>query len=599
MSAPFVQRAPATPPNTFAADRTLRAIIARRCGEHSARVAADLTRFADVLASPEHAEYVRDAETNLPQLRQYSAWGERIDRIDTAHGWKALKDLAAVEGLVAIAYTDRALAGSTARVHQFAKLFLFSPVAAMVTCPLAMTDGAARVIELHGGARLKAEVLPRLLSRDPDSFATSGQWMTEKPGGSDVACTETIAVPLPLAHGSESFVVTGRKWFSSATDADYTLLLAREGLQAPGAEEFRFADGSRGLSLFFAKVWVESDGQNCNTSKVHRHARRSIQRLNGIRVVALKNKHGTKQLPTAELELDGMKAIRIGSRLKGVKTVSTMLNITRLHAAVGCVAGLRHCLFLAKDFARKRRAFGRVLIEQPLQAKVLADLEVSTAAMMHGMFYVVELLGDVESSIAPSHENEILLRFLTPVMKAWTSKTSIAGISECMESLGGVGYVEEAGVSSILKDISVNSIWEGATNVMSLDVLRVLVETKGNAAVVFVSKMTDVLKNARISTNGILNSLVSSVESELNKFAALCVEAKEHEEMARSLLFEIGYLLASVLLIEEASKSMHEVDIAQAERWVHSGKPTFTFGLHNARAMRPVSFNIDSKLANL
>ena len=117
--------------------------------------------------------------------------GRRVDEIHTSDGWQALGHVAAQEGLIAIAYERRS--GALSRIHQAAKLYLFNPVSAIYTCPLAMSDGAARLIEVHGDTHLKEKVLPLLTSRDPTTVWTSGQWMTERAGGSDVSASETSA----------------------------------------------------------------------------------------------------------------------------------------------------------------------------------------------------------------------------------------------------------------------------------------------------------------------------------------------------------------------------------------------------------------------
>src|SRR3989344_3440861 len=175
------------------------------------------------------------AEGDVPRHVPYSPWGERIDEIVVSPAWKKLHAIAAREGLVAIGYERKEAEYS--RVHQFAKLYLFHPSSAFYTCPLAMTDGAAKLIELHGGTELRAGAFRRLTSREPADFWTSGQWMTERTGGSDVGGTETIAHPL----GGDGYSLSGTKWFSSATTAEMAMALARvEGDAA----------GSRGLSEF-------------------------------------------------------------------------------------------------------------------------------------------------------------------------------------------------------------------------------------------------------------------------------------------------------------------------------------------------------------
>jgi alkylation response protein AidB-like acyl-CoA dehydrogenase len=171
-----------------------------------------------------------------------------------------------------------------------------------------MTDGVARCIELHGAKEVRELSLPRLTAREPEMFWTSGQWMTERSGGSDVSGTETVAYP---SGNNNTYTIKGFKWFSSATDSDITLLLAK----TPGATK---------VSLFWVRV--RNDDGN----------------LNGVRIIRLKDKFGTKQVPTAELELTGMQgAVMIGAEGEGVKVISSVLNITRVHCAMGCLTGMR------------------------------------------------------------------------------------------------------------------------------------------------------------------------------------------------------------------------------------------------------------------
>ena len=182
------------------------------------------------------------------------------------------------------------------------------------TCPLAMTDGVSRCLELHAPDYVREVSMPRLTSRNPEELWTSGQWMTERSGGSDISGTETIAYP----DDSKTYTIKGFKWFSSATDCDITLLLAK----TPGSDK---------VSLFWARVKNE-DGS-----------------LNGVRIIRLKDKFGTKAVPTAELELVGMKgAVMIGKEGEGVKAISEVLNITRVHCAMGCITNMKRGFEIVK-----------------------------------------------------------------------------------------------------------------------------------------------------------------------------------------------------------------------------------------------------------
>ena len=212
------------------------------------------------------------AERELePRLVQWDAWGNRIDAIEVTPLWQKAERIAAEEGLVAIAYERRH--GAHSRVHQFALAYLFTPSTDIYSCPLAMTDGAACALLASGNKTLIERALPRLTSRDPAQFWTSGQWMTEATGGSDVGASLTVA-----RREGESWKLYGRKWFTSAIGSQMALTLARpEGNPA----------GGRGLALFYVETRDEHGA------------------LNGIRVNRLKDKLVTRKVPTAELELEG------------------------------------------------------------------------------------------------------------------------------------------------------------------------------------------------------------------------------------------------------------------------------------------------------
>ena len=168
----------------------------------------DLTQFGKRVAN-EFIDWARDAEVNKPQLIQFDAWGKRVDEIKVSQGWLNLERVACEDGLVAIGYER--LYGEHSRLYQFVKLYLYTASSAIYTCPLAMTDGAARLIEVYGNDFLKEHAYKGLTSRNPATFKTSGQWMTERTGGSDVSRSMTFAMP-----DGDDYILKGHKWFASA-----------------------------------------------------------------------------------------------------------------------------------------------------------------------------------------------------------------------------------------------------------------------------------------------------------------------------------------------------------------------------------------------
>jgi acyl-CoA dehydrogenase len=427
--------------NQFDDDPMLVSWIARFCPE----VAAELRELGDV-AVEFYAKQLADRR-NEPVLTQWDAWGQRVDRIEVSPLWREAQVLAARTGMVAAAYEPRL--GAHARTHQFAIVHLLGPSLDVYTCPLAMTDGAARTLLASGNQALIERYVPRLVSRDPAVMWTSGQWMTERTGGSDVSQSETVARPDSAGGepGNAGWRLYGTKWFTSATTSEMALTLAR-----PEGN----AEGSRGLALFLVEL------------------RDAAGRLRNIQVNRLKDKFGTRKVPTAELTLDGAPAILVGAASDGVRAITPMLSVTRTWNAVSAVSAMRRGLALAGDYARRRTAFGALLADKPLHADTLAAQEAEYAAAFCLAFRSAALLGRLEHGGPGDGEDDRLSRVVIPIAKLTTGKQAVAVTSEAIEACGGAGYVEDTGLPRILADAQVLPIWEGTTNVLSLDTLRAL-----------------------------------------------------------------------------------------------------------------------------
>lgn len=377
---------------------------------------------------------------NEPRLTQWDAWGNRIDHIEITPLWKVAEKIAAEHGLVAIPYEQKH--GRYSRVHQAALAYLFTPSTDIYSCPLAMTDGAARTLLNSGNQELIQRAIPHLLSRNPEEFWTSGQWMTELTGGSDVGLTTTIA----RTDHDGTWRLFGRKWFTSATTSQMALTLARP----EGNPE-----GGRGLALFYIEM-RDADG-----------------RLRNIRIDRLKDKLGTRKVPTAELTLEGTPGQLVMDTTDGIKNITPLLNITRLWNGISAAALMRRSVALAVDYSHKRVAFGAPLAEKPLHVDTLEGMQAEAEAAFHFAFFVAELTGRLEANEI-TEDQKLLLRLLTPLMKLTTAKQAVAVTSEALECFGGAGYIEDTGLPVLLRDAQVLPIWEGTTNVLSLDALRAL-----------------------------------------------------------------------------------------------------------------------------
>lgn len=503
--------------NTYQSDSWLRLFLKSRLpGEIFHSIEKDLERFGEDVAGPMN-ELAWQAEQEPPVHIPFDPWGNRIDELKLSAAWNRLHEISATEGLISIGYERKQKEFS--RLYQLSKLYLFHPSSAFYSCPLAMADGATRILEVYGNQKLKAKALPHLLSRDSTLFWTSGQWMTEKIGGSDVSQTQTQAKKI-----DGGYALYGTKWFSSAASAQMALALAR----IEGASE-----GNKGLSLFYVET-RKADGS-----------------LNNITINRLKDKLGTRALPTAELSLDGTFAELVGEEGQGVKTVATMLNITRLYNSICSVAQMQRAMTLIKSYSKLRTTFGQALSEQCLQIEIFADKTVDFALSFLLTFHMADLLGRDECEKATAEE-KILLRLLTPVTKLFTGKHAIQLTSEVLESFGGAGYVEDTRIPVLFRDAQVFPIWEGATNVLSLDLLRVL--QKNNALTVFLKDIEERLARGSRKLAEIKVEIQKQVLILEEHFRLFQSESPEFWQTgARKLAFSMAQLYSSSLLFELAS----------------------------------------------
>ena len=400
--------------NYFDADLALQEALAREGGGWAVDRARDCGAVA---GSPEAQEHGRRAERNAPRLLTHDRYGRRIDVVDYDPSWHWLLRGAVEREIHALPWRDPRPGAHVARA---ALMGLWSQVNAGVMCPVSMTYSA--IPALRRDPELAAEWEPRLTLPDYERGALCGMAMTEKQGGSDVRANTTRAEPA----GDGAYEITGHKWFCSHPMCEVFLVLA----QAPA-----------GLTCFV------------------------VERGAGFEIQRLKDKLGTRSLPSSEVEFRGAAARRLGEEGRGVATIIEMVTHTRLDCVIGSAAGMRRGVAEAVNHARHRSAFGARLVEQPLMVNVLADLAIESEAATATALRLAR---------AYDEEDNRLRRFATAVLKYWVCKRATPHAVEALECLGGNGYVEESPMPRLLRDAPLNGIWEGSGNVMSLDVLRAL-----------------------------------------------------------------------------------------------------------------------------
>jgi len=492
------QAPPLTPYNVFEADLPLREALEREGGAWGVDRLRDTGELA---GSPEALEHAERAERNEPVLRTHDRYGNRIDRVELDPSWHWCLRQAVEREIHSLPWRAVAQAPGGARraamassqpgghVVRAALFFVWGQVDSGVMCPVSMTYSA--IPALREEPDLAAEWEPRITRPSYDDGVLVGMAMTEKQGGSDVRANSTRAVP-----GGDAWEITGHKWFCSYPPCDLFLTLA----QAPA-----------GLSCFL----IEG-------------------RDPGFRIQRLKDKLGTRSLPSSEVEFQGVRGQLIGEEGRGVQTIIRMVNHTRLDCLIGSSAGMRWGLAQAVHHARHRSAFGKLLADQPLMRNVLADLAIESEAATAVTMRIAR---------AYDEDDAAFRRIATAVMKHHVCKRATGHAAEALECLGGNGYVEESGMPRLLRDSPLNSIWEGSGNVSALDVLRALAK-EPEALPAFLAEC-ETARGANAQLDAHLDRITSAQPS-------------DPEFEARSVVSDLAVALQASLLVRHAPAAVSD-----------------------------------------
>jgi putative acyl-CoA dehydrogenase len=517
----FNQPTPLTHINLFTTNRPLRDALHFNA---PSLATAELERLGAALGSPEMQTHARLANVHTPQLHTHDRFGRRLDTVEFHPSYHALMALATGAGLHGTPWAG----GEHAHLRRAAGFMLFTETEPSTLCPISMTYAVTPA--LRGNAAIAAEWGPRLENRAYDprfvpasqkAGVTMGMGMTEKQGGSDVRANTTQATLDGSDAWGARYRLVGHKWFMSAPMCDAFLVLAQT---------------SGGLSCFFLPRW-RPDGT-----------------VNAIHIQRLKDKLGNKANASSEVEFHGAAAWLVGEEGRGVPQILEMGNMTRLDCALGTSGLMRQALSQALHHTAQRNAFGKPLIEQPAMRNVLADLALESEA-------ATALSLRLARAYDRGGEHEVLMRrLLTPVAKFWVCKRGSHFAQEAMECLGGNGYVEEGGegvMARIYREMPVNSIWEGAGNVMALDLLRAV--RKGAMAEALEAELAPA-RGANAAFDRFADALPGRIED------------ATHETDARRLAQDVALAAQAALLRQHSSAAVFDAFCASrlAGDWGHA-----------------------------
>lgn len=515
MSPPSV-RAPEGVPdsrglNLFEADPSCRGLLelhleAKLC----AHLLPHFTRLG-AMAGAELDELALTADKNPPVLQGQS--------IKKHAAYKKLEEAAfGTYGLAAMSHRGGVLGWPEPLppCAKYALTYLYVQAEFGVCCPLSMTDALTRTIRKFADPALVARYLPALTSQDMDTLTQGAMFMTEQQAGSDVGGIKTLA----KKQGGH-WLLYGDKWFCSNADAGLALVLARpEGAPA----------GTGGLSLFLLPRTLPDGSAN----------RYRIQRL--------KDKLGTRAMPSGEIELEGALAWLVGDPQQGFKQMAEMINMSRLSNGMRAAGLMRRALTEALFVARNRLAFGKPLIELPLMRRQLLKLMLPAEAARSVLFYAAK---ELEKSDAGDEAARRRVRLLTPLLKFRACRDARKVTGDAMEVRGGSGYTEEWSDPRLVRDAHLGSIWEGTSNIVALDVLRAI--RREHCLEALLPALNERIER---SSPAIPRLLAGRLAASLDKAAEFAheVASTKNETHARQAASGLYYACAAALLADEGTR---------------------------------------------
>ena len=461
-----------------------------------------------------------EADLHPPVLRSFDAHGNRIDEIEYHPAFVEMQKLGFARfGFAAMSHREGVLGwqGRIPHVVKFALSYVFVQGEFGLFCPISMTDSAARVINQFGPDELRQRYVPGLTSTDFRSLLQSAQLLTERTGGSDVGANECVA---RLVDGE--WQLTGEKWFCSNAGADVHLTLARpEGAAA----------GTKGLGMFLVPKLLPNGSRNSYV----------IRRL--------KDKLGSKSMPTGEYEFHGAVGYLVGDIGRGFAQMAEMINVSRLSNGMRAAAIMRRSVLESVVHARGRSAFGKAMFELPLLREQVFEMTLDSEAALSIVLYAARALDEAD---AGSEFHELLVRIVTPLIKYANCRQARSTAGMAMNVRGGNGYIEEWVNARLLRDAHLGSIWEGAENVVALDVARAAAR-QGAHEVLFrdLESRLDALSSAEALR--IAQPVREKLRDTLTRFEALLREDEDIREARMAAMCDrLAALVCTVLLLGEA-----------------------------------------------
>lgn len=508
--------------NFYRSDTLLRCYISKHFSDTALNYMGDKLDRLGSQAATQMDELSQTADRESPKLNKRNRLGETINKVEFHPAYWKLMDIAAKSEMFYAKYTPELREKFTGERHKLGfaagQLYAMSELGAY--CPLCMTDGAAYLVERYASEKIRKRLLPKLAARTGDELYSGAMFLTEKSGGSDVGRNLAAAEQVD----DVTYKLNGEKWFCSNVNADVIMALART-----GAVE----DGTRGLSLFLVEKELPDGFRN------------------PMNLIRLKEKLGVRSMATGEVEFKETIGIRLGEENSGFKVMTEMINISRLYNSVAAVGGMRRALIEAWQYLNHRIIFDKKATEHALIRQKFHEL----GSRYVGAFLLVwRAIRAMDAAEEGRKEAKHLMRILIPMAKWHSAEQSVYLVRECMELMGGNGYIEDFVIPKLLRDVNVLPIWEGSGNIIVLDMLRAMEKSNGLELVI------EQIREAPYP-EGYGNRAAKELDSLLSIRKKLDTEHRDTIEATAKPLFEkLINLYQMALMAEERDK--------QSESWI-------------------------------
>ncbi len=515
--------------NWYLIDPNLRSLMERHIPPQDRDWAEEtLVRWGELCGGPiaTRAEVI---DRNPPRLERYDALGNETSRI--VHHPDAIAQKRDVwdhgpHGVRASGRELPAVLGS-------AFTYLLSQSDTGMVCATGMTGGVEALVDRYAPPAVRELVLPHLQSPTFDGSWDGAMFMTEIRGGSDLASSETVAKP-----DGDRWLLNGSKWFCSNVDARAIVTLAFP----EGAPR-----GLRGLALFLVPA-ERADGSP-----------------NGIRIKRLKDKLGTRSVPTAEIDFVDAEAYSLssprpdgGSEARGLNRMMSMVNGSRLGVATMGLGIMRRSFLEAAIYAAHRQAFGKRLDELPLVRETLVNMAVAVEAVSAIVFETASLAG-----ATGDEAGRRLYRILVPLTKFRGARGGLELASQAVEMLGGNGYIETWPTARQLRDAQCHTIWEGTENIICLDVRRAMAKDSAHDALL--DRVDKALSTAQHPALAAIKDAVAQARRDAQEVIAFLATASDdlRQLHARRVTAWLADLTQAALLLESAEEELRKTGSAR------------------------------------